>query len=438
MSIQTFKSINSAIIRLALPAIASNVTVPLLGLSDTAISGHLGTEVFLAAIAAGAMMLNVVYMLCGFLRMATTGLTAEAYGRTSMGDCGMILLRAGIIAFVVGIFIVLFHNPLAELLLYVIDPPGASAELTVSYFRICILGVPALLLTLTISGWFVGMQNTVYAMIVSVSTNVVNIAASLALVFVADLGFLGVAYGTLTANLVGLLMALVLLTKLCNKQRITFAGGPNLFVTSGIGRFFKVSGDLFIRSFCIMAVTLIVTSVGARIGELTLATNAVMMQFFMLFSYFMDGFAFSGEALCGKWLGARNGNMLIHTVNALLWWGLGLSLVFSIIYAVGVNEIGAMITDVADVRENLHGMLIYVALIPLASFLAFVLDGVFIGVTQTRRMLFTTLMATLVFIAILVICGINDNKVLWISFLSYLFVRGAGLFVQLPVVRKMA
>lgn len=438
MILRKNKTTNKEIFRLALPAIASNVTVPLLGLSDTAISGHLGEELYLAAIAAGSMMLNVVFMLCGFLRMATTGLTAEAYGRGSKADCGLVLARAGVIAFAAGCFILAIQSPLEQLLARIIDPPGASADLTASYFRICVYGVPALLLTLSINGWFVGMQNTVNAMVVSIGTNVVNIAASLTLVFVFDLGFVGVAYGTLGANWFGLILAMILLFRLVRKETIPFTGGVRAILKGGIGRFFKISGDLFVRSFCIMAVTLVVTSLGARMGELTLATNAVMMQFFMLFSYFMDGFAFSAEALCGKWHGARNEDMLKQTIKALLLWGCCLGGVFSLLYAMEVNNIGALITNVADVRDYLREMSFYVVLIPLASFLAFVLDGVFIGLTKTRRMLATTLAATAAFASVLAVFGFDSNNVLWIAFLSYLFVRGVGLFLQLHKVYKVA
>ncbi len=418
---------------LALPAIASNITVPLLGLSDTAISGHLGNESYLAAIATGTMMFNVIYLLCGFLRMATTGLTAEAFGRGERDDMGMVLSRSMVIAFFIGMVVIIFQKPIVEAIEWIIAPQGESRGLAREYFAICVWGAPALLLTLSVNGWFVGMQNTLLTMIVSVSVNVVNIVLSLALVFFFESGFRGVAYGTLIANWFGLCLALILLFRFSRKRGVRIRLDADVLKGEGIGRFFNVSSDLVLRSACILIVTLAVTSMGARMGELTLAINTVMMQFFMFFTYFMDGFAFAGEAMCGKYQGAGEPALLKTTINNLFKWGLGVGLCFAGVYFAGYGEIAGMMTDVENVRNGVEAMRLYVVLIPIVSVWTFILDGIYIGVTATRRMFYTTLAATIVFGGICV-AGINseNNSVLWIAFLSYLFVRGAGLYIQLP------
>lgn len=430
--------INRQILALTLPAIASNITVPLLGLCDTAISGHLGSESFLAAIATGTMMFNVIYLLCGFLRMATTGLAAEAFGRRNNKDMFLVLSRSIVMAIIIGVGTIVMQIPLLGVLEWIIDPQGAAQVLASEYFLICVWGAPAILVTLSINGWFIGMQNTLLTMVVSISVNVLNILCSVIFVFGLDFGFKGVAMGTLCANWFGVFLAIILLLRFIRRRGIEINFRINPFVADGLRRFFNVSGDLVMRSMCILVVTLAVTSIGARMGELTLAVNTVMMQFFLFFSYFMDGFAFSGEALCGKWSGAGNNKMLVETVHRLFMWTFGMSLVFSLIYLLGLSDIASLITDVATVREGVNSMGWFVVAIPVVSAWAFVLDGIFIGLAATRRMFVTILIATFV-LGIIFATGYlfqegSRNCFLWLSFLSYLFVRGIGLLVQLPKV----
>lgn len=434
------REIDRSIFALTLPAIASNITVPLLGLSDTAISGHLGNESFLAAIATGTMMFNVIYLLCGFLRMATTGLTAEAYGRKSERDISVLLLRSVSLALSIGVAAIILQIPLVNILEWIIDPQGDSLSLATEYFAICIWGAPALLLTLSINGWFVGMQNTVYPMVISIAVNIFNIVSSLLFVFPLDFGFKGVALGTLCSNWLGAFLAVALLLSYTHRKGIRFNLKENPFSGDGVRRFFNVSGDLVLRSCCILGVTLAVTSLGARMGELTLAANSVMMQFFLFFTYFMDGFAFSGEALVGKWSGSGNHNMLSATIRRLFLWTAITAIGYTLIYLVGIGRIVALLTDVETVRLSVAHMKYYVIAIPLVSAWAFILDGIFIGFASTRRMFVTILIASVTF-GIIAIAGVHpgdssSNSFLWISFLSYLFIRGIGLLVQLPAVMR--
>lgn len=425
------------VMALALPAIASNITVPLLGLCDTAITGHLGSALYLAAIAAGGTMLNVIYWLCGFLRMGTTGLTAEAYGASDRSASATILGRSLLLAMIIGIAAAMLRHPLGELLLSIIAPDPEISLLASSYFRICILGAPALLITLSVNGWFIGMQNTALPMAISISVNVVNILCSLAAVFLLKLGFTGVAVGTLTANWVGAALALALLAVYCRRHGIRPAW-RDIFRRGGLGRFFNVSGDLFLRSFCLMAVTMGMTSFSARIGAETLAVNTVAMQFFMFFSYFMDGFAFSGEALCGRYAGERNRQDFLSAVRHILTISGAIAIVFTVAYAFGSNGIASLLTDEDSVRAGIRALWPVLTLLPLISAGAFIFDGFYIGITATRRMFFTTLSAMLLFFGSMLLlsdAAVSDesaNMHLWSAFLGYLLVRGAGLAAQLP------
>lgn len=262
----------------------------------------------------GAMMLNVIYWLCGFLRMGTSGLTAQAFGAGDMSAGRDVLSKAMTIAACLSVTAILLQTPLLRLLLAVICPDPDVTAYASLYFRICIWAAPAQLGIMAVSGWFIGRQNTVVPMTVAIGVNVINILMSLLLVFVWHCGFAGIAAGTLTAAWTGFAGALLFVrrelagenSKTGDRIKTKDNADGN---TGAKGRvrwklFFSVNGNLFFRSACIMCVSLTMTSVGARLGELTLAANAVIMQFFLFFSYFMDGFAFAGEALVGRAAGA--------------------------------------------------------------------------------------------------------------------------------------
>lgn len=433
--------LNREILRLAVPAIVSNITVPLLGLCDTAISGHLGSESFLGAIAVGSMMLNVMFWLFGFLRMGTTGLTANAYGRNDPQAMREVFSRSLALALGIGLLLILLQVPLLVLLMWLIDPDPEVAQLASDYFTICICESPALLGIMAVSGWFVGMQSTLWPMIIAVAVNVINIATSFSLVFPLGIGFRGVAFGTLSANWIGLGIALLAAHRHAPEGKL-WCGWKALLRKGELGRFFSVNSDLFFRSACVMAVTLAVTAYGARLGALTLAANAVMMQFFHFFSFFMDGFAFTGEALCGRFLGARNREGLSSAVRHLLGWSAGIVILFFCLYAIGWSPVTDMLTDEESVRSFVAGSHIWILLIPPVTVLAFIFDGFFIGITDTRPMLWATLAASAAFFIITVpvetgiIFSGFSNDVLWTAFLSYLFLRGAVLGAIWPSRRR--
>lgn len=433
-------STDRTILRLALPAIASNITVPLLGLCDTAITGHLGSEIFLAAVAAGGTIFNVILWLCGFLRMGTTGLTAEAYGSRKPGAANIIFWRAVGLATLLGIFVITIRQPLLNLFLSIISPGDEVAQTASLYFSICVWGIPPLLITLSINGWFIGMQDTVRPMIISISMNLLNVAASLIAVYVLDSGFAGVAYGTLTANWAGLLLSTSIAA--VYSKKISLKPDINKIASNrGFGKFFKVSSDLFLRSACIMGVSLSVTSIGARMGDLTMAVNTIMLQFFLFFSYFMDGFSFAGEALIGKNAGAGNFKTLRFVSCRLLLWSAFMASLFFLVYLLGSGVITALLTDVKMVREGVSEMRLFLWLLPPVAVWAFIYDGFFIGLTATRRMFVTTFIAILTFGAIVAV-GMGSqplgalsaigNRILWGAFLSFLAIRGIGLAIQFP------
>ena len=422
-----------SILRLAWPAILSNITVPLLGFSDTFISGHLGSERYLAAISAGTIMVNSLFWLFGFLRMGTTGLTATAFGAGDSEEQAAVFSRSLVISLLAGALLIIFSSPLCRLMLAIISAPQDVAASASEYFSILILSSPAILATTAASGRLVGRQNTLYPMCIALTVNVVNIALSMWLVFGLECGFRGVAIGTCVANWLGLVLALWLVARQSGGER-WIAPARRLW-SGGIGRFFKVNGWLMARSACMLAVTFAMTAFAARIGTLALALNAVMMQFFLLFSYFMDGFAFSAEALCGRYAGAKDFPMLRLSIRNLLIVGGIMSVIFSAAYGLSAPLIASLLTDSRAVVDAVADMPLICWLLPWASVCAFIFDGIFIGLTRTGAMLLSTLIGMLLFFGaypLLEMTGvITPSNALWSAFLLYLFARGAVLAISL-------
>lgn len=429
-------NLNKEILRLSVPAIVSNITVPLLGLCDTAISGHMGSEIYLAAIGIGSTMLSVIVGLLVFLRMGTTGLTATAFGAGDEKMVEKVFSRAFLLGLGLGVLLVALRNPVMELMLAVIGPDDEVRRYAESYFTVRIWGMPAMFAVMSVSGWFVGMQSTAAPMAIAIIMNVLNIILSYLLVFHTGVGFTGVAWGTAVSNWIGLVVALVWAAWF-RRGKSLFGSLRDLFKGGGMSKFFSVNTALFLRSACIMSVSMGVTSAGARMGALTMAVNVVLIQFFIFFSYFMDGFAFSAEALTGRYYGAGSLERLHMSVRALLRWTLGVALLFSVIYTFGSSFVAALLTDTQNVREGVADMRLWLTMLPLLSAWAFIYDGFFVGITKTDRMMLATLVASVVFyiVAFLrispsgLIWGVPDNNTLWTAFLSYLTLRGAILAV---------
>ena len=438
-SVINISGLNSQILKIAIPAIVSNITVPLLGICDTGVTGHLGNPVFIAAIAVGTMMINVLLWSFGFLRMGTTGLTAQAFGGNNKKETEILFTRSLLLAFLIGGLLVILQYPFRLMLSEIIGPDNSVRNLSDEYFSICIWGAPGILGSMAISGWFLGMQNSLLPMIIAITANVINIMASILLSFPCGLGFTGTALGTLIANWSSLLISILLVYKFCHKK-LPLVSLKKAIDLRGMGRFFKVNGDIFFRSFFIMAVSLGITSIGARLGEHTLAVNAVIMQFFFLFSYFMDGFAFSAEALSGKAMGAGDKEGLNRIVKRLLLCSLTVTAIFTIIYLPGYRLFANILVPDEIILKSLDEMKVWIWLLPSVSFLAFIYDGFYIGLTATRTMLLVTAIASITFFAFNFLFPSPEKSEgatrLWLAFEIYLLIRGLALAVCYPSVLK--
>ncbi|MDE6206407.1 MAG: MATE family efflux transporter [Muribaculaceae bacterium] len=426
------------ILSIALPAIVATITTPLLGLVDVAITGHIGEARYLAAIAVGGAMFNMLYWLFNFLRMGTTGLTAQAFGAHT--DTSIILWRSLAIAFGIGLAMIALQDPIAYTVLRFMDADAATAYLAREYFSILIWGAPAVIMTYALSGWFLGMQDSRAQMWTAIATNVLNIGTSLALVYGLKMKIAGVACGTLVAQWGGLTVAAVLAWKRYHPHTFSSKGSSDMPVPSrleawlrlvfeprALMRFFRINSDIFLRTSCLVAVTLWFTHVGASLGTDILAANAILMQLFMFFSFFMDGFAFAGEALAGKHSGSGRHDMVGRLVKALMRIGGCGALVFSVCYYLGGEEIIRLLTDEPTVRTVAVRYLPWAGAIPLCGFAAFVWDGIFVGLVDTRSLLLSMATALIVFAAVKIAAAPMGNDGLWLAFDAYLLTRGIVL-----------
>ena len=418
-------SINSRILRLALPSIVSNITVPLLGLVDLTIVGHMGDVAYIGAIAVGSMIFNVIYWIFGFLRMGTSGMTSQALGARNLTEVMRILVRSLAIGGAIALLFIVFQAPIRWVMLSVMYPSAQVTPHTVTYFNICIYGAPAMFGLYGLTGWFIGMQNTRVLMMVSILQNVVNIGASLWFVFFLHWKIEGVAAGTLIAQWAGFLVALGFWARYFARLK-RYDWRSLLFNRRAMARFFTVNRDIFLRTLSLVGVNFFFISAGARQGDVILSVNTLLMTLFTLFSYVMDGFAYAGEALSGKYYGACNRGAFTELVRSLFRWGTAMSMAFTLVYAVGGSSFLELLTNETHVVSAARPYFCWALLIPVAGVAAFIFDGIFIGITATRGMLVSSVVAALAFFAIdLSLQSVVSNHALWLAFIVYLALRGA-------------
>lgn len=405
---------------IAIPAIVTNITTPLLSLADTAISGHIGEAAYLGAVAVGGTLFNTLYWLFNFLRMGTTGFTAQAYGAGKPTSTE--LWRSAAVALSLGVLLIAIAHPLGRTVLTLMDADADTLPLAVRYFNIVIWGAPAVLGTYSAMGWLVGMQNTRTTMVAAIATNVINIAVSCTLVFALGWKIEGVATGTLVAQWSGYIIVSALIAY---KYRPALPDSFKDLAGGRLLRFFSVNTDIFFRTACLVAVTLWFTHSGAKSGVDILAANALLLQLFMLFSFFMDGFAYAAEALSGKYHGSTDHAGLHRLVKALCRTGLVCALAFTALYGLAGINIISLLTDRPEILAVARHYLPWAVAIPLCSYLAFIYDGILIGLTRTRLMLGAMAAAMAVFFVLHTSLHTTlANHGLWLAFDAYLLTRG--------------
>ena len=404
------RALNKEILRLSIPSILANLTVPLVGMVDTAVAGHLpsgSAAAFIGAISVGAMLFNLLYWNFDFLRTGTGGLTAQSLGREDMHGCALILVRSLVLALGVSVLVLLLQRPFVRLGMLCVQASPEVEDLALRYFFVRIWAAPATLSLMAFSGWFVGMQDSVSSMLKDFVVNGVNIVASVVLALGAGswpgLGFEGVAWGTVIAQYSGMLFCV--LVCLLKYRSHVFSGFRirelrGMLSASELRGFFRLNINLFGRSVGFTAIYIGYTMIAARYGDMMLACSSIMMQLLMLFSYFTDGFAYAGEALTGRFIGAQDKPMLRRTVKYVFLWSMSLALLFVFIYMAAGTPLLRMLTDDEAVVDACRQFLPWLVLMPPLGCAAFTWDGVYLGATASRGIFIAMAGAAVCFFAV--------------------------------------
>ena len=406
--------INKSILKLAVPSIIANITVPLVGMADVAIAGHLNSDAatLIGGIAIGSMLFDLLYWNFGFLRVGTGGLAAQAYGRGDRKDCARILARALAMSMAIAAVLLAIQWIFVKAAFLVVDCTPEVRSLASRYFFIRIWAAPATLSLMALKGWFIGMQDSVSAMICDITVNVVNIAMSVFLALgltiggvslIPSIGFSGIAAGTVTAQWTGLITALSIVFFKYRRSTISHLDKADVkLIFDGVEarRFFSMNSNLFVRSLCFIAVYIGYTVISARYGDTLLAVSSILMKLLMIFSYFTDGFAYAGEALTGRYIGAKDGANVRATVKWTFVWSMGLALLFIGIYHFGGNGLLHAMTSDESVITAARGYMPWLILMPVVGCAAFTWDGIFIGATASREMRNSMLWSVVAFVAV--------------------------------------
>ncbi|MBQ2423984.1 MAG: MATE family efflux transporter [Alistipes sp.] len=421
---------NREIFRIAIPNIISSITVPLMGIFSTAIAGHTGdSAATIGALAVGVSIFNFIYWNCSFIRMGTSGITAQAFGAQDFETTTAMLIRAVGISAALGVLVLLLQYPLGELSLWIMN----GSQMVSDYFYARIWAVPAGIMLFGLNGWFTGMQNAVIPMWTSIFINILHVLLSLWFVFGFDMGIVGIAYASVVAQWSGMLLSLLLLV-LCFRKTLHKIDIAKVLDVSALKEFFKVNGDIIIRTFCIVMVYTFFTAASARMGsDIVLAVNTMLLQLFTLFSYMNDGFAYAAEALTGRFVGAKDELSLRRCIKRCVVWALGTAVVCILIYLFWWQDIMGMfvgeksqLPEILTVASEYIG---WVIVIPMAAALPFLMDGIMVGATLTRILRNSMLLSTVAYFGLYYsLYPIIGNDALWLAFTAYMALRGIAQY----------
>ena len=421
---------NREILRIAVPNIISNITVPLMGLVSTGIAGRWGDSAqTIGALAIGVSIFNFIYWNCSFIRMGTSGLTAQAFGAGDIRECAKMLVRAIAVSLVVGVAVLALQYPIGELSLRIMN----GGEMSRDYFYARVWAVPAAMMLFGVNGWFTGMQNAVIPMCTSVTVNLMHIVCSVWFAFGFDMGIVGIAYASVVAQYFGVILSFALLAwrfrKVVSELNWSIVG--EAIAPAPMREFFRINSDIIVRNFCNVAVYTFFTAASARMGsDLLLAVNTILMQLFTMFSYMSDGFAYAAEALAGRFIGAVDEVRLRDCIHKCIGWAVVVAMLYVGIYIGWWQEIIALFVgdnsgNLAEIIACARDYIGWIIAIPLIGAVPFMLDGVMVGATLTKVMRNTMLISTAVHFALYFsLRPLLGNTTLWLAFISYLLMRG--------------
>lgn len=425
------RDVHKQVLLLAIPMVLSNITVPLLGLVDAAVIGHLDHAWYLGGVALGSTMISVTFWLLGFLRMSTTGLAAQAYGAKGKHQLGLVFTQGMAMAFGFAALFLLFHSFIADWVFSFSDASEQVKHYGQQYFSIRAWSAPAALANFVLLGWLLGTQNAKAPMWMVIIANVTNIA--LDVLFVIGFGWKveGAALASVIADYTGMSFGLWCVWRKWSQENLPPLTSLIKDTTNGLSRFVKLNRDIFLRSLCLQATFTFMTFQGASFGDEIVAANAVLMSFLMMISYGMDGFAYAMEAMVGKAIGAKDRAQLNQSLIGTFFWSLVICLGLTFVFGLSGSSLISLITDIERVHSIALEYLPWLVAMPLVSMWCFLLDGIFIGATKGKEMRNSMFLSTCAFFAFFYLASSWGNHALWFAMLGFMGMRGATLAIIL-------
>ncbi|SDH89086.1 multidrug resistance protein, MATE family [Vibrio xiamenensis] len=421
------RAMHKKVLMLAIPMVLSNITVPLLGLVDAAVIGHLEHAYYLGGVALGSTMLSVTFWLLGFLRMSTTGLTAQAYGADNLKQLALVLIQGLAMALGFALVFLLLKPWLADRVFSWSDASQDVKFYGHQYFAIRAWSAPAALSNFVLLGWLLGTQNSRAPMWMVIISNLTNILLDVWFVVGLDWKVQGAALASVISDYTAMAFALCCVINTWRRQAMPALAAVIRDMANDIGRFIKLNRDIFLRSLCLQAAFSFMTFQGASFGDDIVAANAVLMSFLMIISYGMDGFAYAMEALVGKAIGAKNRSELSVSMLGTSFWGVVICTLLALVFAFAGEWLIKLITDIPVVQQQAKVYLPWLVAMPLVSMWCFLLDGVFIGATKGREMRNGMVVAASCFFIVYYACSSWGNHALWLAMLSFMAMRGLSL-----------
>lgn len=438
------RQLDKGIFRIAVPSILANITVPLVGIADIAVAGHLeaSAAALIGGISIGTMLFGLLYWNFEFLRISTGGLTAQAYGRADWQESVDVLVKGVALALAAAVVILLLQWPFIKLSFLVVKCSREARDLALEYFFVRVWAAPATLSLMSLKGWFIGMQDSISSMFTDLVVNGINVIASIFLSLgipgtsFEGVGFSGIAWGTVLAQYSGLIFALVVIFI---KYKEVVRGRISIRSLKGgdLRQFMTLNADFFVRSLCLIIVYVSMTIISAKYGDLLLASCSVIMQLLMIFSYFTDGFAFSGEAICGKYFGRRNFRTVDFAVKRVFLWSMGVGMIFVLIYSLTGVPLLLLMTSDETVVEASRRFLPWLSVMPLMGCPAFTWDGIYAGLTASKIMRDSALGSVIAFYLVWVLGAVIPGQqgsmaihVLLAAYFAHLLFRSAYMTIK--------
>lgn len=420
---------------LSIPNVVSNITVPLMGMADVAIAGHVGGDITIGATAIGTTIFNMIYKNCSFLRMGGSGVTAQAFGAGRFDECLLTGVRSIGMGLILSMLLLLLGAPIRDIAIRFM---GGSAEIMYEagvYVAARWWAIPASVSLFAVTGWFIGMQDSKTPMVMAILGNIINIGTSAWLAIGLDMGIAGIAWGTVVAQWSTLaLAAIIYLVRY--KRLMPRLDWHRVIEREPVMRLMTVNRDIFLRTFCLIIVFTSFTAYSARYGDIALAANSLMMQIFTFFSYLIDGLAFAGESITGRLVGAKDSERLKRSIDSLTIAGFVTAIIFTIAFAIGWHGIFSLFGTSEAALQYAGEHIGWGIAVPIVCFYAFVADGIMVGATRSKAMRDTMAAATVMFfIVYLGLRNFMDVNALWLAFLTYMAARGGLLAFIVAKVR---